>query len=138
MYGLYRRVLRYHVISLTFDGEMRLLKPVVAKNPKEYTSLMTYLLATVATTLEAHFPEIDAKLCPTHRICWCESCVAEYGKNGYTLFRNGCVHEQGRCVAANESQLKINQLEFLLEYAEALESMVELELERVLNLTAAR
>ena len=109
-------------------------RPEVSK----FNSTLTYLLSTVEACVSRHFPKFATRLCPTHEICWCEECLDQYRKTGFTHFRNSCEHELAQCEDAAYSEIYINQLQFILKYADYLENMVEREIERHLELAETR
>ena len=71
--------------------------------------------------LEKNFPKIKQNVCNYHGICWCAICVQEYKENGFTMFNNSCSHFEAQCTDVEYSLEMINQIEFLLKYANHLE-----------------
>ena len=105
---------------------------------EKINSTPDYLLAAVEASISRHFPKFDTKLCPTHGVCWCNDCLEEYRETCFTRFRNACEHEPTPCEDAGYSELCVNQLQFILKYADFLERTLDLELEHLLGLFETR
>ena len=57
----------------------------------------------------------------------------EYKATGFTIFRNSCEHFNAQCQDVSFSVQRINQLQFILKYADHLEALEEAEIIRCLD-----
>ena len=99
----------------------------------KFTSTLDYLFSVTTASIGKHFPKFAQPLCQTHDVCWCEECLVWYRATGFTKFRNSCEHFDAQCLEAAVSEHRINQLQFILKYADRLEEDVETEVIRHLE-----
>ena len=63
---------------------------------------------------------ISTGVCPTHGVCFCQSCISDYKINKFTSFQNTCAHEDSQCQAAPFSVTFITPLDLATKYTEHL------------------
>ena len=63
---------------------------------------------------------ISTGVCPTHGVCFCQSCISDYKINKFTTFQNTCSHEESQCQAAAFSVTFITPLDLASKYTEHL------------------
>ena len=122
------------LISLTSEVNLSPSKAIMPREGAKINSPLDYLLAAVEASISGHFPKFDTKLSPTHGVCWCADCLEEYRETRFTRFRNVCEHEPTPCEDVAYSELRVNQLQFILKYVDFMERALDLEIEHQLEL----
>ena len=69
--------------------------------------------------------KIGTAVCEDHGVCFCDLCIGDYTAAGFTNFNNRCVHFEAQCINSSESEIYINQMEFLYRYFDHLHSYQE-------------
>ena len=76
--------------------------------------------AAVNGTITQYFPPLAGAVCTYHGgVCYCSICVEFYKETHFSMFNNICeAHGCGQCLLVTQSDVYMNQLEFILNYAE--------------------